>query len=609
MAVTPVTLTAHFKRHDGSPIVGGNVRITRDVILSADGETIGTVDLLCPLDANGTLTSGGVEGVNLIPNNHPLVDPQGTWYTADFSGIPGWGGDMTVDFQLDWETTVIDLSEITGAPQEGSVTYQYVYRQQFHGLEARVALLEGDPGESALNLDQLSDVEVAGALAGQLLRWNGSSWQAESVGLDDLFGVSIVAPAEGDVLTYTSGVWVADEAPGGGGGTTLAGLSDVTLASLASGQLLHYNGSEWENVAISALTIDADTVGGSTATFLRARANHTGTQAASTIFDFNATTDARIAATSLNTLNGVQAHPGVAGRFLVTTLTGYQHQAGSGSVADLDDLSDVDAGSPTAGDFLAFDGTNWTPTPQGTGSGLDADTVDGLESAHLLARANHTGTQASSTIASFNSEVNTLADSRIAAADVGDLADVPTHPGAAGQMLVTNATTYSLENAYVGRGDMAQIRRAASTHNINTASATVIPWTTGDYVDTRSWSYNDAGDDTAIVAEWGSSGTPGRAKFAISIYCICGTTDTNQIGVDVWIRKDRGGTTSELFGRTVVQSEHTATAIETGAYFEAVDNDVRDNDRYEVFTQRIANGTDTVVLQGDKTHFRAERMI
>ena len=45
-------------------------------------------------------------------------------------------------------------------------------------------------------------------------------------------------------------------------------------------------------------------------------------------------------------------------------------------------------------------------TPQGSGSGLDADTVDGKHAGDLLSRANHTGTQPSSTIAgTFNPSV------------------------------------------------------------------------------------------------------------------------------------------------------------------------------------------------------------
>jgi hypothetical protein len=38
-------------------------------------------------------------------------------------------------------------------------------------------------------------------------------------------------------------------------------------------------------------------------------------------------------------------------------------------------------------------------TPQGAGSGLDADTLDGQHASNLLSRANHTGTQSAATIA------------------------------------------------------------------------------------------------------------------------------------------------------------------------------------------------------------------
>lgn len=40
---------------------------------------------------------------------------------------------------------------------------------------------------------------------------------------------------------------------GGGGATTLAGLDDVAITSVANGQLLQYNGSKWVNVAASSV--------------------------------------------------------------------------------------------------------------------------------------------------------------------------------------------------------------------------------------------------------------------------------------------------------------------------------------------------------------------
>src|SRR5688572_23452748 len=44
-------------------------------------------------------------------------------------------------------------------------------------------------------------------------------------------------------------------------------------------------------------------------------------------------------------------------------------------------------------------------TADGSGSGLDADLLDGQSGAHYLARANHTGTQAAATISDFDTQV------------------------------------------------------------------------------------------------------------------------------------------------------------------------------------------------------------
>jgi len=82
----------------------------------------------------------------------------------------------------------------------------------------------------------------------------------------------------------------------------------------------------------------------------------------------------------------------------------------------------------------------------GTGSGLAADTVDGVEGADLVARASHTGTQTASTISDFDSSVAAAAsvtaktakisytDAALAASNTSDIA---TNAGG----VSTNATT------------------------------------------------------------------------------------------------------------------------------------------------------------------------
>lgn len=52
----------------------------------------------------------------------------------------------------------------------------------------------------------------------------------------------------------------------------------------------------------------------------------------------------------------------------------------------------------------------------GTGSGLDADTLDGADGADYLDRANHTGTQPASTISDFTTQVNALIQNVVGAA-------------------------------------------------------------------------------------------------------------------------------------------------------------------------------------------------
>jgi hypothetical protein len=69
---------------------------------------------------------------------------------------------------------------------------------------------------------------------------------------------------------------------------------------------------------------------------------------------------------------------------------------GSTSIIDMDNL-------PSANSFLEL-----IKTVDGSGSGLDADTVDAHDSTWLVARANHTGTQLAATISDFSTAVEAV---------------------------------------------------------------------------------------------------------------------------------------------------------------------------------------------------------
>ena len=123
---------------------------------------------------------------------------------------------------------------------------------------------------------------------------------------------------------------------------------------------------------------------------LKNRANHTGTQLASTISDFANAADLRIA---------------------------------SASVEDLNDITDAGSGEI----ITSAERTKLT----GIATGATANDTD----ANLKNRANHTGTQLASTISDFNAQ----ADARISAASFLDLSDAPASY-TANQLLAVNGT-------------------------------------------------------------------------------------------------------------------------------------------------------------------------
>lgn len=136
--------------------------------------------------------------------------------------------------------------------------------------------------------------------------------------------------------------------------------------------------------------IDTGATANDTDANLKSRANHTGTQLASTISDFANAADLRIA---------------------------------SASAEDLNDITDAGSGEI----ITSAERTKLT----GIATGATANDTD----ANLKNRANHTGTQLASTISDFS----TQADARIAAASFLDLSDAPASY-TTNQLLVVNGT-------------------------------------------------------------------------------------------------------------------------------------------------------------------------
>ena len=129
---------------------------------------------------------------------------------------------------------------------------------------------------AAASVNALADIDVTSPSVGQVLKWNGAAWVNDT---DD------TASGGGATnLSYTP-------SPTGGtvhsdtGADATVPLSDGTNAGL----LAPAQHAKLAGVAANATANSSDAT-------LLARANHTGTQAASTISDFSAAADARISA-------------------------------------------------------------------------------------------------------------------------------------------------------------------------------------------------------------------------------------------------------------------------------------------------------------------------
>lgn len=129
------------------------------------------------------------------------------------------------------------------------------------------------------------------------------------------------------------------------------------------------------DVTITAANLNALDDGANTALHFhdsdRARSNHTGTQTASTISDFSTAADARIAAASVNALADVIVTTPSTGQVLKYNGTNWVNDtdATGGGGGALDDLTDVTITTPSTGQVLKYNGSAWVNDTDATGGG------------------------------------------------------------------------------------------------------------------------------------------------------------------------------------------------------------------------------------------------
>jgi plastocyanin len=74
-----------------------------------------------------------------------------------------------------------------------------------------------------------------------------------SVALDNLTDVTVSSPTSGQVLKYNGTAWVnGTDNAGAGGSSSLIDLTDVSVSNPSTGQVLKYNGTAWVNGADDA---------------------------------------------------------------------------------------------------------------------------------------------------------------------------------------------------------------------------------------------------------------------------------------------------------------------------------------------------------------------
>ena len=277
-------------------------------------------------------------------------------------------------------------------------------------------------GTTDLDIEDLANVNISGGLSDQqVLKWNAanSAWEpandlvggATGVALSDL-SVSTAAagtPAlsynnTNGVFTYTppdlTGYLTAETDPvfsahvasgilqtninnwnsayGWGDHSTQGYISnfgsisnhtDVSLTTLATNDLLQYNGSSWVNVVPNYLTAETDTLASVTA---RGATTTTDITTTGKIYYSNNFADlTALTAVNATTYHGMFAHVHAEGHGYFAHAGGWTQLLDTGS--SLSELANVATTVPSANDVLTWNGTNWAPAAPTGGSGGGAN--------------------------------------------------------------------------------------------------------------------------------------------------------------------------------------------------------------------------------------------
>ena len=223
---------------NGDTNLNGDVHVTEN--LHVDGDTY--VDGDTHIDG-GLYVTGDISGINLddlddvnvpSPSEKDLLYFQnGLWRSGNISTV--YGDDIVNiinnSSQVGWLSKLKDVDIVDRI--DGQFLKYNVNGNNAKWMAANITLAD---------IDDIADLQ--NAADNYVLKFYNGKWRPRP----DDSGTQLPAGSEGKVLKYINGSWVAGD---DNDTKQLSALNDVTLSTMAIGQVLRYDGSKWVNAKLS----------------------------------------------------------------------------------------------------------------------------------------------------------------------------------------------------------------------------------------------------------------------------------------------------------------------------------------------------------------------